>query len=70
MNVSVESLEMLITRLSNIEESLSKAGKFPEGVCPCWINSISFHEDGNIKEVKLFATTKLSCKNCHPSRCG
>lgn len=66
MNVTVESLEMLITRLSNIEESLSKACTFPTGICPCWINSISFHEDGKIKEVKMFAVSKVTCRNCYP----
>jgi hypothetical protein len=66
MNVSVESLEMLINRLSNIEESLSKVGKFPEGVCPCWINSISFHDNGNLKEVKFFAKSRSTCMLCYP----
>ena len=66
MNVTVESLEMLITRLSNIEESLSKACMFPAGICPCWINSISFHDDGKIKELKMFNVSKVTCRNCYP----
>lgn len=64
MNVSVESLEMLINRLSNIEESLSKVGKFPEGICPCWINSISFHDNGKLKELKLLENPRSFCKLC------
>ncbi len=64
MNVSVESLEMLINRLSNIEESLSKVGKFPEGICPCWINSISFHDNGKLKELKLLEKPRSCCKLC------
>ena len=68
MNISVESLEMLINRLSSIEESLSKVGKFPEGVCPCWINAISFHENGTIKEVKFFQNSRSMCTFCNPNQ--
>lgn len=72
MNVSVEAIDMLITRLSNIEINQEKMmDKITENasnlkICPCWLSSIEFYPGGDLKQIFFFSKAKEECINCYP----
>ena len=68
MNATIEFVEMLITRLSNIEEILNTKldKKISLDICPCWISNIEFFPDGTVKLINCYHAAKLSCKRCFP----
>lgn len=68
MNVSVEAIDMLIERLTNIEVNQEKIMKRSENIayCPCWISSVEYFPDGALKQILFFSESKQYCKNCKP----
>ena len=70
MNVSVEAIDMLIERLTNIEinqEQMLKQLTDSADIqyCPCWISSIQFFPCGKLKQILFFSESKKTCKKCN-----
>ena len=69
--LSVETVEMLVERLSNIESALDKKMNFNvkneivnAGICPCWIQELKISTTGEVY-LRCFAIPKKECKNCN-----
>tara|TARA_B100001996_G_scaffold361320_1_gene327975 strand:+ start:1759 stop:2031 length:273 start_codon:yes stop_codon:yes gene_type:complete len=77
-NPAINAAIMLVDRISDIEETLQKMNlnlekqkenvykQIPDGICPCWIRWIEYHENGKIKCVFINAHSNTECLKCNP----
>ena len=71
MALSVEAVEMLIERLTNVEISQERLyntirpANYMKGVCPCWVLKIDFYESGAVKSL-VTGNPKFTCRQCYP----
>ena len=67
MAASVEAVDMLIERLSNIESKLeTQTVTLPSNICPCWISKVSFQDNGSVKDIEFNKNAKTTCTTCYP----
>uniref|UniRef100_A0A6C0F9L4 Uncharacterized protein n=1 Tax=viral metagenome TaxID=1070528 RepID=A0A6C0F9L4_9ZZZZ len=74
--LSVETVEMLVERLTNIEENQNKVKEKQKyniediirktSICPCWIQELNILPSGEI-QLKCFSMPKRTCRSCYPN---